>query len=434
MNLSLVSRMILFFLLIIVISIVDYAILRKVSADTHNSELMIEHTFKVIYQREKLLSLLVDLETGERGFILTKDKKYLQPYNKAILMYEKSLNNLIQLTKRNQKEQKVLKSVSRLIKKEIGELNATIRLTKQDKINQALKNIDLNIGKSLMDNIRKKLNYLKNEENRLLNLREKAYEKSVSYMNIAFLAVTFLLIFISIFFGMFFHKHLVVPIVKLKDIIDKTKTSAEIPHETTTLYSVKISEVADLVKAFVEMTKKINIYTNKLNITKEEAIEKSITDSLSGLFNREYMDMELKKLISLKKRTKENISIIFADIDHFKKINDKFGHIIGDKVIVEVAKILKNETRDIDLAIRYGGEEFLIILPLTLKKEAVKVAQKLRLKISKLTLKEMDGCGITISLGVTAIKDNDTINSLITRVDNALYSAKENGRNQVAIS
>ncbi len=431
MNLTLVSRMILFFLLIVAISIADYAILRRVSADTHNSELLVEHTFKVIYQRERLLNLLVDLETGERGFILTKDKKYLQPYNKALLMYKASLDNLMQLTKKNKKEQKVLKNISNLIKKKIDELNTTIYLAKQNKIYQAIKIINSGTGKNLMDSIRGKLNYLKEEENRLLNLREKAYENSVSYMNIAFLAVTFLLIFISIFFGIFFHRHLVTPIVKLKNIIDKTKTSAKIPPETTHLYKVKISEVVDLVKAFVEMTTKINMYTNELNITKEEAIQKSITDSLSGLFNREYMDMELKKLISLKKRTKDNISVIFADIDHFKKINDKFGHTTGDRVIVEVAKILKNETRDIDLAIRYGGEEFLIILPYTLKEEAVAVAQKLRYLISKLVVQELNGYDITISLGVATMQDDDTIKRLISRADNALYSAKTNGRNQV---
>ncbi len=431
MNLTLVSRMILFFLLIIIISVVDYTILRKVSVDTHNSELLIEHTFKVIYQREKLLNLLVDLEAGERGFVLTKNKKYLQPYNRALLLYKMSLEDLIQLTKKNQKEQKALKSIKNLIKEKINELNTTIYLAEQNKIYQALKSINSGVGKGLMDNIRNKLNYLKDEENRLLNLREKAYEKSVSYMNIAFLAVTLLLIFVSIFFGIFFHKHLVMPIVKLKDIMDKTKTSTKIPQEVAVLYNIKISEVADLVKAFVKMTTKINIYTNELNMTKEEAIKKSITDSLSGLFNREYMDMELKKLISFKKRTKDDISIIFADIDHFKKINDKFGHITGDKVIKEVAKILKKGTRDIDLAIRYGGEEFLIILPHTLEKEAITVAQKIRSQVLKLAIKELDGHSITISLGVTAMRDSDTMDTLIARADNALYCAKANGRNQV---
>jgi diguanylate cyclase (GGDEF)-like protein len=144
------------------------------------------------------------------------------------------------------------------------------------------------------------------------------------------------------------------------------------------------------------------------------------------------MDMELKKLISLQNRTKRNISVILADIDHFKKINDTFGHLAGDKVIVEVATMFKKETRDIDLAIRYGGEEFLLILPHTAKEEATVVAEKLRHQISKLMINELGEYSITISLGVTMMQDDDTINTLIARADNALYSAKASGRNKVA--
>lgn len=120
------------------------------------------------------------------------------------------------------------------------------------------------------------------------------------------------------------------------------------------------------------------------------------------------------------------------DIDHFKKVNDEFGHDVGDSVLKELARIIKKNLRQIDIFCRVGGEEFMIILPETEEKNAYQISEKLR-KIVESHSKESIP-KVTISLGIAQFFKNDDKDNLLKRVDNALYKAKENGRNQSCIA
>lgn len=164
-------------------------------------------------------------------------------------------------------------------------------------------------------------------------------------------------------------------------------------------------------------------------LLEEKALKLAITDVLTGLANRLELDSILAGEVERFKRFQRPLSIIMFDIDHFKKVNDNYGHLIGDKCLAKVAEILKNNARMVDTVGRWGGEEFLIICPETDLNGARKLAEKLRLHIEESGFPGVKH--ITGSFGVTSFIADDTLETIISRVDQALYNAKESGRNRV---
>lgn len=166
------------------------------------------------------------------------------------------------------------------------------------------------------------------------------------------------------------------------------------------------------------------------DITKEKMIEEhSYTDELTQLYNRKKFNEELDAAIKLFDRYQENISLILFDIDKFKKINDTHGHLIGDKILKELAKIVTENIRECDTIARWGGEEFVIILPKTTQENAIVIANKLRQKIKEHHF-GIKG-SVTCSFGITVLKEGDTTISVIKRVDDLLYQAKNDGRDKI---
>ena len=168
----------------------------------------------------------------------------------------------------------------------------------------------------------------------------------------------------------------------------------------------------------------------KARATKYE--ELSITDNLTGIYNRSKFEQELRAEIQRIKRYNANtFSLIFFDIDHFKKINDNFGHLEGDNALKQIAKISELNIRTTDILARWGGEEFVIIMPLTPIELALKATEKLRESISKAKFNIIGN--MTCSFGISEFKPEDDAQSVILRADKAMYSAKENGRNKVVV-
>lgn len=153
-------------------------------------------------------------------------------------------------------------------------------------------------------------------------------------------------------------------------------------------------------------------------------------DPLTRVANRRKVFETLKQEMIRSQRYHSGLSMIMVDIDHFKKVNDRHGHLTGDRVLKAVAKILKRYTRKSDLVGRYGGEEFLLILPQSNKKQATIVAEKLRAAISAYRFKGLSD-PLHASFGVTVLKRTDDLDELVARVDSALYQAKKDGRNRV---
>jgi two-component system cell cycle response regulator len=177
---------------------------------------------------------------------------------------------------------------------------------------------------------------------------------------------------------------------------------------------------------------------NDLKISNEKIRKLSITDPLTGSYNRNYLSHQLSKEIKRTKRYQTPISLVLTDIDHFKKVNDTFGHSAGDKVLVEfVNTILRVIRKDLDWVARFGGEEFVIILPETAYENACQCTERLRLETENTPLIHGGiSISITASFGVTTlspdlISEDFSTDRLIDTADHFLYQAKENGRNRV---
>ena len=161
----------------------------------------------------------------------------------------------------------------------------------------------------------------------------------------------------------------------------------------------------------------------------------AITDELTGIFNRRHFFEMAEKQFALAQRSNLPLTALIVDLDHFKHFNDTYGHVVGDQVLRETARLMCTAMRESDIIGRYGGEEFSILLPDTTTKAAVYVAERLIAQVSDKPIETEAGkMTIHLSIGVGGMsKDTPTLHSLIIRADQAMYLAKSAGRNCVAV-
>ncbi len=215
---------------------------------------------------------------------------------------------------------------------------------------------------------------------------------------------------------------------KLEIMTEKQDMQAlltEIVLETQQLEKETSSLNDQLTKAQQEM--------EQLKSELEKTRQLAITDGLTGLLNRRSFDDELSKLIPCE--PDQQHCLLILDLDHFKKVNDTFGHTIGDKVIRYTADLIKNKKKPHHLGARYGGEELALIMPETPLDHAIEIAESIRKTLESSQLKQKNSNlsigTITASIGVTRLQQEDSPETAISRADNALYSAKKSGRNRV---
>lgn len=165
---------------------------------------------------------------------------------------------------------------------------------------------------------------------------------------------------------------------------------------------------------------------------KKKLIELASIDDLTGIMNRRVFDIELKREFANAKRYRKELSVITIDLDRFKEINDKHGHFFGDLVLKMFTKEVASHLREGDIFSRWGGDEFIVLLPQTSKKDALKVAEKIRFSVKNIHIKtDSTHIYFTVSLGVSGYTNEDRDEMLIMeRADKALYSAKEAGRDK----
>lgn len=231
----------------------------------------------------------------------------------------------------------------------------------------------------------------------------------------------------------------------IKPIYELVKESLKIKrrrYESIKKVESSILEVSYLSSAFEDMSESIYKYQNSLEEqvkerTKElidknqELLKLSITDKLTEIYNRAKLDKTLQEEFNRSKRYKTEFSVILIDIDFFKKVNDTFGHQIGDDVLKESAQVLKNSIRLTDVLGRWGGEEFLIISPQTNLEGAVKIAEHINNAIKLYKFKTYPN-KVTMSIGVASyFEDMSKIEEILLNADKSLYKAKENGRDRV---
>lgn len=238
-------------------------------------------------------------------------------------------------------------------------------------------------------------------------------------------------------------------------MIDAAAGSANSYTESLADMTEKLGQSKDreglraIVESLVQTAKEMEVSNQKLeerlNASKQEINElqvnlevvrtESLTDPLTQLANRKYFDTSLERSIADAHAKNEPLSLMMTDIDHFKTFNDSFGHLTGDQVLRLVAMSVKQNVKGQDTAARYGGEEFAVILPNTVLRSAIAVADHIRRAVmTKELMKRSTGehlGRVTVSIGVATLRKGDTAQSLIERTDTCLYSAKRHGRNRV---
>lgn len=189
--------------------------------------------------------------------------------------------------------------------------------------------------------------------------------------------------------------------------------------------------VISLNEEMAEMHRNLVRSNNELKRNEARIRELMLTDPLTGLANRRRLNESLEQGIGRSHRHGRPLSILMADIDHFKRVNDTYGHDVGDEVIKMMANCLRTGIRTNDLAARFGGEEFIVLLEECALDDAHELAERIRKSISDQVIPSM-GKPITASFGVAELGPEETALSLLKRVDQALYASKEHGRNRVS--
>jgi diguanylate cyclase len=249
---------------------------------------------------------------------------------------------------------------------------------------------------------------------------------------------------------------------QVKDEIEQVMSMIGVALGSATTYSEKFADasvkldsakdrdglrsiVESLVHSAKEMAQTNKKLEDRLSASKQEINQlqqnlemvrnESLTDPLTSLANRKYFDAALDQAIAQASRNGEPLSLMMTDIDHFKTFNDNYGHLTGDQVLRLVAISMKQNVKGQDIAARYGGEEFAVVLPNTVLRSAITVADHIRRAVmTKELMKRSTGehlGRVTISIGVAMLRAGDTAQSLIERADACLYAAKRNGRNRV---
>jgi two-component system cell cycle response regulator len=224
-----------------------------------------------------------------------------------------------------------------------------------------------------------------------------------------------------------------IPILAVVDPEDKRRAVKALEIGINDILSRPIDpeELAARVKSLIRQKR----YSDVLRNTLDNGLELAVTDALTGLHNRRYMTTHAGALVQRASLGGDPVAALLVDIDHFKRINDTFGHDVGDEVLKEFAVRLATNVRGIDLACRYGGEEFVVIMPDTELKDALRIAERLRLHVAGSPFRApglAEPLSVTISIGVACTEGaGDTQDALLKRADEAVYEAKAHGRNQV---
>ncbi len=251
------------------------------------------------------------------------------------------------------------------------------------------------------------------------------------------LLIGLLVLVLSLLFGALMLRYLLKPMETL------TRVAGEIAQGDYTKRAQLNSndEIEELAKYFNMMVDRLELQIKTLDQQVKEKTKElevlAVTDPLTKLYNRRYFTEISNEMFAMAKRQREPLSIVMFDIDHFKNINDTYGHLVGDRVIGRFANIIRNVKRQSDIACRFGGEEFILLLPKTGIEGAKELAERIRIyaESEEITVEDGRSVTFTVSVGVSEcdFERDDSIEAVIRRSDDAMYTAKKSGRNRTDI-
>ena len=381
----------------------------------------VNHTNEVIITTKNLIGAIKDTETGQRGYILTNNVDYLEPYYTGLLDSEIFFMKLRSLTTDNLTQQKRLDSIKKSMKLKFEELIETIKLTEHKDYNKAIEIIKDNKGKKYMDDIRFHIDKFINAEMILLEKRKGDFRAHRAKITTIIIVEIMFFVFLAFMTMSFLNRNLFHPLKLLLSSTHKMEDGKKLEIQDVT----SSDEMGYLLASFYKMNEKVHARTQKLDY-------KAHHDELTGLQNRTSLFDEIENSIIALKETDSKSAIMFIDLNKFKPINDTFGHDVGDAILVETAKRLKSAVRSNDIVFRIGGDEFLVLI------EEVRDSSQVELIVSKI-LKEFAKSGtfqgheieIGLSIGVSiAPDDSKEADELVKMADIAMYEAKKDSENR----
>ncbi|MCP4176798.1 MAG: diguanylate cyclase [bacterium] len=411
---SLRLKLILFISFLFLVSIANSFFIFQLESYGEEKLEWVVHTNDVLIHSERLESYLIDTETGQRGYLLTLDPSYLEPYYNGLIKSKEEYTIIKKLTSDNNKQQTILKSIKKNMDLKFDELRTTIDLAKHSKNNEALNVVKKNNGKKYMDNIRVLISSFNNAEQILLEKRKGDFRTNRARITLLIVVEIVVFIFLAIMTFVFLIRNLFSP---LKLLLSCTKRMEE-GEKLEISDIVEKNEIGQLLSSFFKMHEKVY---EKTQILTHEAYH----DELTGLNNRAKMYDEIQYTLQ---NAKDKVAVLFIDLKKFKQLNDTFGHDIGDFVLQETARRLKNSVRNRtdDIVYRIGGDEFLVLI-----KNIKNISELHKIVANILNVfdpeAEINGrlIKILLSIGIAISPDNTSdSNEIVKFADIAMYSSK----------
>lgn len=229
-------------------------------------------------------------------------------------------------------------------------------------------------------------------------------------------------------------RHLPILMVGEEDQTDKLAKALDLGANDYLMKPVDRNELLARVRTQIRRRR----YQERLRENYEQSLSLALTDSLTGLYNRRYLLTHLRRLMEDTSHRQKPLSLLVLDVDHFKQVNDNYGHAVGDMALQHITEVMRTNVRNVDTVARLGGEEFVIVMPDTHVTFAIRIADRLRQRVADTAMVLPDGrsLSVTVSIGCAMrdSPDDDTVEALMERADQALYRAKNAGRNRVELA
>ena len=409
-------KLVLFLFVLFSISIASSVLTFKLESYGEEKLNWVIHTHNVINHTERLLSSMKDAETGQRGYLLTQEVTYLEPYYTGISNAQRTFDILRELTKDNDSQQVALDHISESMALKFDELALTVELIEYDNLSQALRVIKEDRGKAYMDTLRLDLKEFINIEFLLLEKRKGDFKENRSQLVTLIKMQIVLLVFLAIATIFFMKRNLFDPLNLLLLSTQKMQQGEKLDISDV----VEKNEMGDLLSAFYKMNEVVHEKTEELSY-------KAHHDELTGLKNRSMVNDDLEYALQHAKRSHSKVAIYFIDLNKFKDINDTLGHDVGDEVLVKTSQLLTKTVRRRDNIYRLGGDEFLIIgQEITQNSGVQRLSSKLLAQFSTPMMIGTEPMDISLSIGVAIYPDHaQQGEELIKYADIAMYEAKK---------
>ncbi len=379
----------------------------------------VNHTHEVITKIDNFLTAMTDTETGQRGFLLTHNVDYLEPYHRGIITAENSYTDLLNLVSDNPIQIKRLKSIKSPMTEKFSEMSQTINFIQEKTPEKAIALVSKNSGKKLMDKIRFHLDAIVNTEKVLLEKRKNDFSEHRTNIIIGIAVELTIFIFLAVISILFLNRTLFGPLKSLLENTHKMEKGAKLDIEDLT----SKDEMGYLLSRFYKMNEIVHARTENLNYQAHH-------DKLTGLLNRSNIFDEIKKALDSCSVSKKKCAIMFLDLDKFKELNDTMGHDAGDIILQKTASRLSDCIRKDDKVFRLGGDEFVVIVnnintPLDIDLITSKISTAFKQPITIQGKMHTIETSMGVSIGPDDSSDPD---ELLKYSDIAMYSCKKNSQ------